>query len=264
MLSIFVLLLTLQVAAEPAAERPPKPESFHPTPASIDFTDRWREQYEKGQDYDYPALNWNKLNVGDAGFCDNKLIYFGHMSTAFRYAEFTYVETMESGEHVIKVTVFTRKAPPQLSTSNPKLVGSLTGVTYPVSSDSYYVLVNGTMPETDPLTPIRFKHDLHVIDVANLPKYGVVPVLEIVTFPPRPTHRAQLGIDVRTWTSADGRHTTEAVYDSFADGKITMTKRDGESITVPIKSLSDADQRWARTKIREELAEKRKQERDTQ
>ncbi len=50
----------------------------------------------------------------------------------------------------------------------------------------------------------------------------------------------------RTWTDSAGKHKIEADLLSQQDGHITLKKRDGNVIRVPLRNLSDADQRYAR------------------
>lgn len=252
-----ILLALLCQVADPAAVVSDPPEV-----PKVDFTEYWKDQYDRGWAYDYPALNWDKIIVGQAGWSQSGEIYFGHRAMSYRYAEFEYVKQLDSGEHVIRVNTFARKVVGLgLSTSNPRQVGSLTGATTQTGSGTMYALVEGELPETTP-GKIRFEHHLLVVRIDRLPGYGEVPVLKLVTFPERPTHRAQLGIDVRTFTDVTGKHKTEAVYEGFADGNVKLTKTDGKEISVPIKTLSDKDQRWVREQIREKLAADRKAERE--
>lgn len=48
----------------------------------------------------------------------------------------------------------------------------------------------------------------------------------------------------RTWTSSNGRFTTEADLLGFKDGKVKLKKTDGTVIEVPLESLSDVDRRY--------------------
>ncbi len=54
----------------------------------------------------------------------------------------------------------------------------------------------------------------------------------------------------RTWTSADGQYTVEAEFVSFAMGDVKLRKKDGKTITLKMKQLSEADQEWIRKKGR--------------
>ena len=51
----------------------------------------------------------------------------------------------------------------------------------------------------------------------------------------------------RKWTSNDGKFSTEAELVEFADGKATLKKSSGETITVPILRLSEEDSRFLRS-----------------
>lgn len=48
----------------------------------------------------------------------------------------------------------------------------------------------------------------------------------------------------RTWTSAGGKHTTEAKYSGVSSGVVTLTKKDGTVSKVPIEKLSESDRDW--------------------
>lgn len=48
----------------------------------------------------------------------------------------------------------------------------------------------------------------------------------------------------RTWTNANGKHSVEAKFSGMAFGTVTLTKRDGTSVKVPIEKLSDDDRKW--------------------
>lgn len=48
--------------------------------------------------------------------------------------------------------------------------------------------------------------------------------------------------EVRTWTS--GKFTTDATFVSYTDGKVRLRKPSGTEVTVPLKRLSDEDQRY--------------------
>ena len=57
----------------------------------------------------------------------------------------------------------------------------------------------------------------------------------------------------RTWTDRSGRFTVEAEMVDYADGKVTLKKEDGTTVTLPLSKLSFADQKW----LREELKRRR-------
>lgn len=52
---------------------------------------------------------------------------------------------------------------------------------------------------------------------------------------------------VRKWTSHDGKFTTDAEFVEFVDEKVTLKKRSGETISVPVELLSEVDRRYLRT-----------------
>ena len=51
---------------------------------------------------------------------------------------------------------------------------------------------------------------------------------------------------VRTWTDHSGEHQIEASLVNAQDGKVTLKKKDGTTITVPLDSLSDADREYVK------------------
>ena len=51
-------------------------------------------------------------------------------------------------------------------------------------------------------------------------------------------------LDARTWTSRDGKFSTEAELISFQAGKVRLRKTGTQLITVPLEKLSQADQRY--------------------
>jgi hypothetical protein len=52
--------------------------------------------------------------------------------------------------------------------------------------------------------------------------------------------------EIRKWTSKDGRHSTEAELVGLDAANATLKKRSGETVTVPLESLSAADRRYLR------------------
>ncbi len=62
--------------------------------------------------------------------------------------------------------------------------------------------------------------------------------------------------EYRTWTTADGQHTTVAKFVEFQDSKAHLEKQDGATIALSMTALCKEDQQW----IREEL-KRRKSER---
>lgn len=48
----------------------------------------------------------------------------------------------------------------------------------------------------------------------------------------------------RTWTSADSTRGTEAKFGGVTSGKVTLKKRNGSTVQVPLEKLSDEDREW--------------------
>lgn len=48
----------------------------------------------------------------------------------------------------------------------------------------------------------------------------------------------------RTWTNATGKYKIVATLEGVEDGKATLRKEDGTTVTVPLEKLSAADRRW--------------------
>ncbi len=65
-----------------------------------------------------------------------------------------------------------------------------------------------------------------------------------------PTAERQEELHFRTWTDGTGRYQTEAALVRYADGEVYLKKEDGSEISVPVRKLSEADQRY----VREELS----------
>jgi len=55
--------------------------------------------------------------------------------------------------------------------------------------------------------------------------------------------------DLRTWTSADGRHTTRGAFLGFKDGRVQLRRADGVEVAVPSSSLSAEDREYVRTEL---------------
>jgi len=55
------------------------------------------------------------------------------------------------------------------------------------------------------------------------------------------------GPQCRTWTDRSGKHRTEASFVEAKDGKVTLKKKDGATISVPLESLSNADREYVGT-----------------
>jgi hypothetical protein len=47
---------------------------------------------------------------------------------------------------------------------------------------------------------------------------------------------------LHTWTDVSGTHKIQAEYLGLADGKVRLKRHDGREISVPLASLSKADQ----------------------
>lgn len=60
-----------------------------------------------------------------------------------------------------------------------------------------------------------------------------------------------LSLHARPWTDSTGKRTVEAEFVSLADGKVTLKKTDGKTVTMALEKLSAADQ-----KVAKELAAK--------
>jgi hypothetical protein len=52
----------------------------------------------------------------------------------------------------------------------------------------------------------------------------------------------------RTWTDSTGAHKTEAKFGGLVTGKVTLIKRNGTSVEVPLEKLSAEDQEWIKAK----------------
>lgn len=50
----------------------------------------------------------------------------------------------------------------------------------------------------------------------------------------------------RIFVDSTGQHKTEAQFVKLVDGKVTLLKKDGESTTLPLDRLSDADQAFVK------------------
>ncbi len=52
--------------------------------------------------------------------------------------------------------------------------------------------------------------------------------------------------EIRTWTTRDKKHTTEAAFLTFKVGKVQLKRADGRVVAVPLRQLSTADQEYVR------------------
>jgi len=55
--------------------------------------------------------------------------------------------------------------------------------------------------------------------------------------------------DLRTWTSADGRHTTQAALLGFKDGQVQLRRADGKEVSVRSSSLSAKDREYVQAEL---------------
>jgi dienelactone hydrolase len=65
---------------------------------------------------------------------------------------------------------------------------------------------------------------------------------------PKPKPATTTDEDFRTWTDATGSHKTEAKYVGMDDKNVKLERRDGIVVHVPLEKLSEADQRYAKTR----------------
>jgi len=52
---------------------------------------------------------------------------------------------------------------------------------------------------------------------------------------------------IRTWTSADGRFSTDAEFQGLVAGKVKLRRVDGSTINIDEENLSEADRKWIRS-----------------
>jgi hypothetical protein len=57
---------------------------------------------------------------------------------------------------------------------------------------------------------------------------------------------------IRTWTDVSGQYTVDAGFVELKSSAVTLRKRNGVEITIPVGTLSDKDRRWLLGKAREE------------
>jgi mono/diheme cytochrome c family protein len=65
-----------------------------------------------------------------------------------------------------------------------------------------------------------------------------------------------LGAETRKWTSKDGRYSTEAELVEADDANATLKKPSGETVTVSVERLSEADHRYLRARTKKPPAAK--------
>ena len=73
---------------------------------------------------------------------------------------------------------------------------------------------------------------------------------------------AALKAEIRTWTDDTGKHKTQAEYVSYAKGQVTLRRSDGREVTLPLTRLSKEDKVYVRERVRQELDEKAKAEKE--
>lgn len=210
--------------------------------------ERWTDQYNRQQPYDFPCMDFRFLDVGKVGWAQA-----GKVNVRFEYHS-----RQADGDHLVIVhqDVYDtfRRGPGAFSRGSAAEIAASTGADRVfVGTEKFPILIDGELPadyERGEMIPLRA--DLVVTDRVRLPGYGDVYRMKRVEFPELPTHRAQIGIDVREWSDQTGRFSTTAAIESYADLKVELVKTDGESITVPIKQLSDRDQRYVRDWIKEQ------------
>ena len=89
---------------------------------------------------------------------------------------------------------------------------------------------------------IRKYPDTPVSEVAKTELKKIDPASSALT----QTGKPQPAKAFREWTDATGKFKTTAKLVSVADGKVTLLKKDGQTITLPISRLSAADQKLLR------------------
>jgi hypothetical protein len=75
----------------------------------------------------------------------------------------------------------------------------------------------------------------------------------------QPAPRAAETPDMRTWTDSTGTYTTKGALLVFKDGQVTLRKKDGSTVTLPLEKLSPEDQDYVKSlgkKPPEAIAEK--------
>jgi hypothetical protein len=65
---------------------------------------------------------------------------------------------------------------------------------------------------------------------------------------------------VRTWTDSSGQHKFEGKFLEFSSGKVTLQRANtDQNITLEIRQLSEADQRFIRDGLRAQTAERNRE-----
>jgi outer membrane protein assembly factor BamB len=60
------------------------------------------------------------------------------------------------------------------------------------------------------------------------------------------TSAARAQSEMRTWTSADGKYTTEATFLDYQNQRVQLQRADGKQIALPLSALSKEDQEYVR------------------
>lgn len=89
---------------------------------------------------------------------------------------------------------------------------------------------------------------------------NTIPVVKPTEIPAYPSHPAELGVGVRTWTDSTGKFSVDAAYDGYVSGKVRLIKQTGERIDVPISRLGHDEQAFVREKIREAREAEKKED----
>ena len=67
---------------------------------------------------------------------------------------------------------------------------------------------------------------------------------------------AQAQADLRTWTSADGTHKTEANFLDYQNQRVQLQKADGQQLALPLSALSKEDREYVRQAMTRRQKEK--------
>lgn len=244
---LLLFLLTFQVADADGWNDPTEPK--------IDFKSHWVKEFEKGEEFTYPPLDFRFPKDGNAGWAKGGT--FGN--------EFYYVKDLGDGKHLIELSkskYFSPLAGSAISKGSAEDVAARNG------SDKIYIgqktrliVVKGKMPKYQPGERLPFNHNLLILGLERLPGIGETLRLDIVDFPPLPRSRAEIGIDVRKWTDQTGKFTTDAAFETYKEGSVTLSKPDGTEIKVPMATLSPKDQRFVRDALIAEKQRKDEEER---
>jgi len=67
---------------------------------------------------------------------------------------------------------------------------------------------------------------------------------------------------LRTWTSRNGKSTTQAEFLEFSEGKVRLKKADGKEIVIPLEKLSASNRRWVESEVRRRRTSKQEADDD--